>query len=132
MSTILHVGVFVTDRDSSRLAGLPLRTDGDSFVEWGETPRPGDPLHFTVNPEDIGGVTRESVGEGYNLLLDRLHDDERIVDYAVVTDASDWSEVRAVVTLLDGAITTVSPDTDDYDEPEPEPVVRRRWSPFRR
>lgn len=128
MSTI-HVGVFTSNRDATRLPA-EVRTDGDSFLRWGEPARPGDPIHLQV---DGGAVSldRDGIRQGYETLDDLLEDGERLTDYALVTEGG---EVVEVITILDAEVYDVAeePDHDFESDRAVEPPSRnRRWSPFR-
>jgi hypothetical protein len=76
------------------LTDLGFTLDGDSFREWGESleneHNAGDPAHVTVHHD--GACTEEDV-ETYRSRLARVVQPAglRLLDFAVVTDAYDWS-----------------------------------------
>lgn len=114
MSRTLHIGVFTDDPDPARLPEGYI-SDGDSFLEWGEA-HPGDsrvPLHLIVDV-DGGRDARDVVSDARFVLTERLRSDERLTDYAVLTDPTDWSENVSVVTL-EGAVTYDDRSITDLD-----------------
>lgn len=144
MSKVIHVGVFTDDLDPARLPN-GVTSDGDSFLEWGEPRRVGDPVHLIVDLGVLGvdEITRSFVEEGYTYLDSRLRDGERLVDYAVVTDSVDWAVNQQTILLLGPNIGPVDPrtvqdpppsemDFGDYDQWVEEPEPARRWSPYGR
>jgi hypothetical protein len=60
MSKTIHLGAFVNDVDSSRLPNR-VTSDGDSFIEWGESPRNGDPIHLTVDAASVGTLNHATI-----------------------------------------------------------------------
>lgn len=104
MSKVLHIGVVgVFSPDAERLPD-GVTSDGDSFLEWGESWRgQAEPIHLLVDldaiPYDPTDASDQRTGRA--VLNSLLRNGERLTDYMVVTDRNDWSEDVTVV-LLDG------------------------------
>lgn len=118
----LHVGV-VTERTGTDLVyALQGRNmfgwlaDGDSFLEWGERVNPElrvlnpfcriDPVHL-IYPLD-GPQARIDRFLLKDAVAQVLFADERLIDYAVETDADDWEE-DVVIHLADSTSSRVGP-----------------------
>lgn len=106
---LLHIGVFTEDPDPARLPEH-WRSDGDSFLAWGERDDVyPSPIHLTTGPWNHP-VRARAVESLRFALAQHLRSGERLTDYAVETDADDWNkDVR--VFLLDG--TSHRADADD-------------------
>jgi hypothetical protein len=106
MSKTLHLGIITNDGivpPSPRILPHGMVTDGDSYLCWGDDSIYGsgagmrdDTLHVVLNGYEGG---RDGVDQQRERLQGHLLPNERLIDYAVVTDTEDWAEDQKVWTL---------------------------------
>lgn len=116
MGTTVHFGV-ATSTDWTSGKGVPVtrvlppafETAVDSFRAWGEAGNDGTLhviTHFDYTPTAYGvALLAGALGR-------KLQDNERLCDYAVLTDRHDWAQDVSVV-LFDGSEAAVPPFKGD-------------------
>lgn len=112
----IHLGIVTTAsvetvRAACHLAldALKTRIDGDSFVEWGEEPREGEPLHvtWTTAEDNRQRVTVSNVRTLHTLLTNLLSlagVEGRVTDLGYVTDGSDWAEDAELFSIYESRL----------------------------